>query len=213
MKLWGRTTSVNVQKVMWALEELSLTCERVDVGGPHGGLREPSFLALNPHGLIPTLQDGDVVVWESGAIVRYLGARYGGGRLYDPDPGRRAAADAWMEWSTTTVQPLMTTCFFHAARLRPERRNEATLQAAADGLAAQFAVLERVLLSDGRPYVAGPDLSIADIMIGAQLWRYYELPLPRPVLPALADYYARLSARPAYAATVRVSFDSLIGTL
>lgn len=212
MKVWGRNTSINVQKVLWTLGELGRDYERVDLGGPYGGLDDPSYLALNPNGLIPTLEDGDLVVWESAAIVRYLAARYGEGTLWDADPARRARADMWMEWGATTLQPLMITSFLHAARLKPEKRDEATLEAAADSLSSHLGVLERHLKANG-PFVAGERLTIGDIGIGCHLYRYDELPIPRSVLPAIADYYERLKERAAFRDGVMISFESLVATV
>ncbi|MEO0752485.1 MAG: glutathione S-transferase N-terminal domain-containing protein, partial [Pseudomonadota bacterium] len=97
--VYGRATSSNVQVVMWALAELGLKPERLDYGHVHGGLDTPDFRALTPHGKVPVLRDGDLVVWESGAILRYLCARYGSGTAFWPeDPGARARVDMWAEW-------------------------------------------------------------------------------------------------------------------
>lgn len=213
MKLWGRTTSINVQKALWALDEAGATYEQIDVGGAFGGLDTPAFLKLNPNGLIPVLEDGETVVFESNAIVRYVAAAYAEGTLWDRDPGRRARSDQWMEWSNTTIYPLMITCFFQCVRYRPERRDPEVLQAAADELARHLAIIERHLAAAQTAFVAGERITIGDIAFGAHLYRYYEMPLPRPVLPALSDYYARLTAREAYGRRVMVSFESLVGTM
>ena len=213
MKLWGRTTSINVQKALWALDELGLLYEQVNAGGPYGGLDTAEFLAMNPNGLVPVLQDGELVVWESNVIVRYVAARYGEGTLWPRDPAKRAIADQWMEWGNTTILPLMTTCFFNAVRYRPEKRDRAALEQAAEKLGRHFGTMDRYLASYQAPFVTGDRLTIADISFGAHLYRYYEMPLPRPALPALADYYDRLRKREAYRHQVMVSFESMAGTL
>src|SRR4051794_34663975 len=105
LKIWGRKTSSNVQKVMWAVGELGLPAERVDIGGPFGGNREPAYLALNPNGLIPTLEDAGFIIWESNAIVRYLASRYGPGRLEPAEHHARALANQWMDWQLSVVAP------------------------------------------------------------------------------------------------------------
>ncbi|WP_198588816.1 glutathione S-transferase N-terminal domain-containing protein [Alloalcanivorax mobilis] len=109
--VWGRRSAFNVQKVLWLLDELALAYQHRDAGGEFGGLDEPAFLALNPHGRVPVLQDGAVVVWESHAILRYLAAQYGDADLWGPSPAQRSLADRWMDWSQTTLQPAFMALF------------------------------------------------------------------------------------------------------
>lgn len=112
LTIWGRISSVNVQKVVWAAGEVGQPFERIDVGGRFGGTREPAYLAKNPNGQIPTLEDGEVVIWESNSIVRYLAARYGAGWIWEEEPARRAEADRWMDWMLSELQPAMTPAFW-----------------------------------------------------------------------------------------------------
>src|SRR5436305_9382461 len=105
IKIWGRNTSVNVQKVMWTVGELKLPHERVDIGGPFGKNNEPAYLAMNPNGLVPTLEEDDFLLWESNAIVRYLAAKYGAGSLEPADLRTRASASRWMDWQLTVAGP------------------------------------------------------------------------------------------------------------
>jgi glutathione S-transferase len=105
LRVWGRRSSFNVQKVMWLIGELGLVHEHVDAGGSFGGLDAPDFLAMNPHGRVPVIRDGETVVWESHAILRYLAARAGAGRFWADDPAVRARVDGWMDWSQTSLQP------------------------------------------------------------------------------------------------------------
>jgi glutathione S-transferase len=105
LKIWGRRSSFNVQKVLWLVGELGLAYEHITAGGGFGRLDEPAFLALNPHGRVPVLQDGDVVVWESHTILRYLAARYSGGGFWLDDPADRSRVEGWMDWSQTSLQP------------------------------------------------------------------------------------------------------------
>ena len=98
LKIWGRTTSSNVQKVLWCCAELGLEYERVDLGGPFGGNQDPEYLALNPNGLVPTVKDGDLVMWESNTICRYLCTTHGGERLYPKDPAARTHIERWMDF-------------------------------------------------------------------------------------------------------------------
>src|SRR6476660_10063520 len=123
IKIWGRNTSVNVQKVMWALGELGVPHERIDVGGSFGKHNEPAYLAMNPNGLVPTLEDDGFVLWESNAIVRYLCAKHSAGNLWPEDLQIRADADRWLDWPTATLSSAMGAAFMGLVRLRPEKRN------------------------------------------------------------------------------------------
>src|SRR6185503_3524707 len=111
LKVWGRKNSSNVQKVMWAVGELGLAHERIDIGGPFGGNREPAYLALNPNGLVPTVEDGDLVLWESNSIVRHLASRHGAGTLEPADPATRALASQWMDWQLSVASPAIGPAF------------------------------------------------------------------------------------------------------
>src|SRR5258708_39912719 len=105
LKVWGRRSSFNVQKVMWLVGELELVHEHIDAGGKFGGLDAPAFLAMNPHGRVPVIQDGDATVWESHAILRYLAARHGAGQFLSADPAAHTYADACMACSQTSLPP------------------------------------------------------------------------------------------------------------
>lgn len=192
VRVWGRNNSVNVQKVMWALAELGLVHERMDVGGPFGGL-DAAFRQRNPHGLIPVIEDQGTIVWESNAIVRYLAARWGQGILWAEDPCQRAQADQWMDWQQTTLQPDMSPVFHGLIRTPETKRDPAMLAAAADRLSRSFMALDAHL--NGRPYVAGTALSMGDIPVGALANRYFHLPIERPALPHLQAWYERLTER------------------
>ena len=200
LKIWGRTSSINVQKVMWTVAELGLAHERFDVGGPFGGLEGPEYAALNPNRLIPVLQDGATTVWESNAIVRYLAGRYGSGGLWPEDPGVRSEADRWMDWQLTTLQPAIGPIFLGLIRTQPEKRDMALIDASAERLAQAMTILDRHLA--GRPFVAGDRLTMGDIPVGCVCWRYANLDVARPHLPNIAAYRARLEERPGYRAQV-----------
>ena len=209
LKIFGRSNSLNVQKAMWTVGELGIAHERIDAGGRFGGLDQPAYLAMNPNARIPTIDDGGVIVWESNAIVRYLSARYGEGVLWDRDPGLRARADQWMDWMQTTLAPDFYGLFWKAVRLPAGRQKPAEIAEAAGRLRAHYTVVERQLAD--RPYLLGERLSMADIVIGATLFRYYEMPIERPGLSGIQGWYQRLNARPAYRTHVMVSFEELRG--
>ena len=96
LRILGRATSSNVQKVVWLCEEVGIPYEREDIGGPFGGNDRPDYLALNPNGRVPTVIDGDFVIWESNACVQYLASRHAAGQLVSRRPanaGPRRAVD------------------------------------------------------------------------------------------------------------------------
>jgi glutathione S-transferase len=165
LKVWGRRSSFNVQKVMWLVGELGLAHEHVDAGGSFGGLDTPEFLAMNPHGRVPVIQDAGAIVWESHAILRYLAARHGGEIFWSGDPAARARIDGWMDWSQTSLQPDFLGGVFWGFYRTPEaKRNGPAIRAALKRCAVHFEELDCLL--EGRTYLLGAALSLADITIG-----------------------------------------------
>ena len=212
LKVWGRRSSFNVQKVLWLVGELGLAHDHVPAGGSFGGLDAPAFRTMNPHGRVPVIQDGDVVVWESHAILRYLAARYSEGELWARDPADRARVDGWMDWSQTSLQPdLLNGVFWCYFRTPEGLRDWPAIRRNVDLCAAHFRLLDGVLAD--RPFLTGDRLSLADIPIGTSLYRYFELDLERPDLPNVTSWYQRLQQRPAYRAHVMVPFGELRGRL
>jgi glutathione S-transferase len=196
MKIWGRHTSINVQKVLWACDELSLAPERVDVGGTFGGLDTPEFLRLNPNGRIPVLEDGDFVLWESNSIVRYLAATHGRGGLCPATDAARADAERWMDWQLCHVLPSMVTLFWGLVRTPAEQRDAKAIEHARRTVEAAWRLLDTHLA--GRSFILGAPFTMADIPLGAFAYRWLALPLERPSLANLAAWYARLCERPAF---------------
>ena len=196
LKLWGRINSINVQKVLWALEELKVPYERTDAGLQYGVVNEPFYRKMNPNGRVPTIEDDGLVLWESNAIVRYLSSRYGAGTLWPDDPKQRADADRWMDWATSTLAPAITPVFWGLIRTPPEKRDPKAIDEGAGKLGQAFAVLEQSL--EGRDYVAGKPFTMGDIPLGAFVYRWYSLEVKRPKLPRVEAYYRRLQQRPAY---------------
>lgn len=203
----GRNTSSNVQPVLWLLAELDLPHERLDVGGAFGGTDTPEYRAMNPMGLIPSMQDGDVTMFESQAILRYLAARYGE-QVWPADPTKRAPADQWMEWAKTTVAPqVVYKIFWQLVRTPAATRDHAALEESIAATRQIMTVADAQLAKTD--WLAGPEMTLADFTFGAQLYRYFTLPFERADLPALAAYYQRLCERPAYAEHVMVSYEPL----
>jgi len=197
LKIWGRTNSVNVQKVMWCVGELALAHERIDAGLAHGKNHDDWYLQLNPNGLIPLLDDAGFTLWESNTIVRYLAARYdSSGQLCPADPQARANIERWMDWQLTVQSPPLTTVFWTLIRLPPEQRDETAYAQAVIKCNEVFALLDGHLKQ--QPYVGGTQFTVGDIPVAAMTYRWYALPLEHPKLPHLRAWYERLCERPAY---------------
>ncbi|HEY2177379.1 MAG TPA: glutathione S-transferase family protein [Caulobacteraceae bacterium] len=209
LKLWGRRNSINVQKVLWTLAEIGLEYEHVNVGGPYGGLGEASFLAMNPHGRIPVIEDEGTAIWESNAIVRYLAARYSPGGLSPIDPAERARSDQWMDWCATALQPALMDFFWSWYRTPEAQRNEALNRAQLARAYRAFADLGQAL--GKQPFLSGSNLTMGDIPTGAMLYRYFTLEIDRPRLPRLEAWYERMCERESYRQGVMIPYDDLKG--
>lgn len=210
LTIYGRRNSSNVQLVMWAVHELGLAHERLDYGFGHASPQAPEFLAMNPMGKVPVLRDGEVVMFEAAAILRYLGAAYGDDRFYPVDPRRRGPLDTWAEWGKNTFTEVVLRLFYHLVRQRPEQRDPAYYQTAIEALVPLAGILNARL--QDRAHIGGDDFTFADIACGHILHRYFTLDWPRPDMPALAAYYERLQARPAYRGHAMVNYEALRGT-
>lgn len=207
IKIWGRKNSVNVQKAMWTIGELGLEYERVDVAGKFGGLDTPEFGAMNPNRLVPVLQDGDVTVWESNAVVRYLASRYGEDGLWCSSLPERALSDAWMDWMATTLYPVFIRIFVGLIRTPASRRNPQMIANSVKRVGQIYQHFDACL--DGRNHIVGDSLTMGDIPVGATLYRYFEMEIDRPALPNVERMYAALLERPAYQEHVAFSFEDL----
>jgi glutathione S-transferase len=204
----GRATSSNVQVVMWGIAELGLEYERLDFGHVHGGLDTPEYLAMNPHGKVPVIRDGDLAVWESCAILRYLASRYGKAPFWPGDPALRAPVDMWAEWAKTTLGPAFTVpIFWPVVRNPAPQRDEAALAHALARFDGLLGMLEAQI--GDHPWIMGAHFTLADIVAGHLFYRYFTMDIPRVDRPGISNYYDRLIARPAYREHVMVSFDVL----
>ncbi|WP_299201896.1 glutathione S-transferase family protein [uncultured Tateyamaria sp.] len=203
----GRATSSNVQAVMWGAAELGITIARKDVGGQFGGTETPDFRRMNPMGLVPVLEDGDTVMFESAAILRYLLARYGAGGLV-----ASPRDDMWAEWAKHTLCRSFTVPLFWAYYRTPEAERD---MAAVDRALRQFEAHLAVAMSERgkRAWMSGEDLGLADIWVGHVLYRYFTLGLDRQVPTGAQDYFDALTARPSYRAHVMVDYSELKGRL
>ncbi|KAF1066971.1 MAG: Glutathione S-transferase GstB [Pseudomonas citronellolis] len=200
LRIWGRKNSSNVRKALWCAEEVGAAYERIDAGGAFGVVDEPAYRALNPNGVVPTLEDDGFVLWESNSIVRYLAARHPEAGLYPQDLRQRASAERWMDWTTSTLAAPFRSVFWGTLRTPPEQRDEAAIAAALQTCIKVLAVPEQALAS--QPYLTGEAFGIGDIALGSFIYAWFEMPIVRPSMPHLEAWYARLCERPAYRSAV-----------
>ncbi len=197
LKIWGRTNSINVQKVLWCCGELDIPFERIDAGLQFGVNNTPEYKAKNPNALVPLIEDDGFVLWESQAIVRYLARKHGLGSVCPEEEKVCADADRWMDWNATTVWPSLRPIFWNLVRTPAEKRDMPLVEISRKGLAASMAILNAHLA--GRTFVTGADFTIGDIPLGVSIHRWFHMNIARENLPNLATYYERLQARPAFA--------------
>lgn len=193
LKIWGRKTSSNVQKVLWCCDELKLPYERIDIGGPYGGNDDPKYRALNPMGLVPTIEDGAFVLWESNSIVRYLARKHGLGKLYPKSLTAAASVERWMDWQNGHLGPAIGPIFLGFIRTPPEKRDIAAIEAARQRTAGLWRLVDAHLAKN--KFLNGAQFTVADIPLGIQAHRWYVLPVERPPLRNLEAWYKRLCAR------------------
>jgi glutathione S-transferase len=201
LKVWGRNTSSNVQKVVWALAEIGVPFERIDVGGAFGRTTEPFYLAMNPNSLVPTLEEEDgFTLWESNSIVRYLAAKHAAHVLEPTDLKVRARAQMWMDWQLTVMAPAITPVFWQLIRTPADKRDAGVIAASKEKTIATAKIMDEQL---GRtPFLAGDAFSYGDIPLGIMVYRYVQLVPERPATPNLDRWYGAISARAAFMAQV-----------
>ncbi len=202
IRLWGRTNSLNVQKVLWTLAELGLAYDRSDAGLAFGVVGTPEYLAMNPNGLVPTIEVDGFRLWESNAIVRYLAAKYGSGWLYPEALEERAGAERWMDWQQTTLYPPLVPVFLNLVRFSPEKRDMAAVTANAAEFERRLAIVDRQLAAND--YMNGTRFSMADIPIGVTVSRWSRLPLERQSRLNVERWLNLLKERPGFKAHIDV---------
>ena len=195
LRILGRLSSINVQKVVWCADELGLKYERTDVGGSFGGNKSADYLALNPNGLVPTIDEDGFILYESNAIVRYLAGRYSKGTLWPEDPRRRADVDRWMEWLSTSLVPAMRDAFWQLVRTPEEKRDRAAIEKSRGDSERLVGILDAHLAK--REFMTDNGFTAADIVVGCAAHRWLNLPLERTPRPNVERWYAALRARPA----------------
>jgi glutathione S-transferase len=198
IKIWGRKTSSNVQKAMWAVGELKLEHERIDVGGTFGKTKEPAYLAMNPNSLVPTLEEEDgFTLWESNSIVRYLAGKHDKSGVLEPkDPKERARASQWMDWQLSVAGPAIFAAFWGLIRTPAEKRDMAAIKASQEKTTAAMQIMDAQLAKT--KFLAGDTFSYGDIPVGIMCYRFVQLVPDRPPMPNLDRWYAQISSRKAF---------------
>jgi glutathione S-transferase len=203
LKIWGRNTSSNVQKVIWALAEMKLPFERIDVGGAFGKTKEAAYLAMNPNSLVPTLEEEDgFTLWESNSICRYLAAKHQNRTLEPADLRTRALAQKWMDWQLSVMAPAITPVFWQMIRTPADKRDMNAVAVSKEKTIAAAKIMDAQLSKT--PYLAGDEFSYGDIPVGIMIYRYMQLIPERPATPHLDRWYAAISSRPAFKEQVAV---------
>ncbi|WP_137127928.1 glutathione S-transferase family protein [Roseomonas sp. HF4] len=200
LKVWGRVNSVNVKKVLWILDELGTPHERADAGMEHGVVDTPEYRAMNPNGRVPTIEDDGFVLWESNSILRYLAMKHGSA-LYPADPAARASADRWMDWQLSTLSGAERNLFWGMVRTPADKRDMAAVMAAMKAGGACWSMVDAWIARHGGPYLDGPTMTIADIVLGCYARRWFG-PEVRvegmPRFPTLEAWFATIAERPGF---------------
>jgi glutathione S-transferase len=203
LKIWGRNTSSNVQKVIWGLAEMKLPFERIDVGGAFGKTKDAFYLAMNPNSLVPTLEEEDgFTLWESNSILRYLAAKHSNRTIEPADLKTRALAHKWMDWQLSVMGPSITPVFWGLIRTPPEKRDANAIAAGKEKTINAAKIMDAQL--GKTQYMAGNDFSYGDIPVGIMIYRYTQLIPERPATPNLDRWYAAISSRPAFKEQIAV---------
>jgi glutathione S-transferase len=194
LQVLGRTSSINVRKVLWACGEIGLARERSDWGLGFAPTQSPEFLALNPNALVPVIVDAGFVLWESNSICRYLAAKHGRSDLLPADAAGRARVEQWMDWQAGELNNAWRYAFMALVRQSPAHTDAAAIEASCSGWNRHMQILEGQLAKT-RAFVAGPEFTLADIVLGLSVHRWLMTPIDKPALPAVAAYTERLRER------------------
>lgn len=185
-KIWGRKNSTNAKKALWCAEEVGVPYEAIDAGGSFGIANDPAYRAMNPSGLVPVIEDEGLVLWESNAIVRYLSAQYAGGVLYPKNPAIRAAADKWMDWTTSSFAGPFRNLFWGIVRTPADQRDLAVIAAALQRCAELLGIPENTLAR--QPFLSGEHFGMGEIPLGCFAYAGFEMPIERVGRVKPAEY-------------------------
>lgn len=197
LKVLGKSSSINVRKVLWCCAELELEYQHEQYGSGFESTTAPAFTAMNPSAMVPVIIDGDFILWESNTICRYLAARQQRHDLLPHAPKERALVEKWMDWQSTELNNSWRYAFMALVRKSATHRDSAAIDASVAEWSRHMQIVEDQLARTGG-FIAGDSFTVADIVIGLSINRYLLTPIERPVFPAVAAYCERLSVRPGY---------------
>ncbi|MEQ1579326.1 MAG: glutathione S-transferase family protein [Steroidobacteraceae bacterium] len=201
----GRSNSGNVQKVLWACEELSLPFTREDRGGTFGGNDDPHYLKMNPNGLVPTIIDGDAVIWESNTILRYLACKYGADTMWEPDPAQRTLGERWMDWQLAVLAPAHRVLFYQLIRTPEDKRDQTAIAKSRDMMATAMQLFDQGIPDS--TYLGGERFTVADIALGIFVHRWFALPIFREPYPRAQRWYRAIAERQGFRKYVDVGLS------
>lgn len=197
LQILGKPPSINVRKVLWTCAELGIPYELEPWGAGFRPTQTPEFRALNPNAMVPVIRDGDFVLWESNSICRYLAAREGRTDLLPADARGRARVEQWMDWQATELNNAWRFAFMGLVRLSPQHADPTGIATSVAEFNRHMAMLDAQLATTGA-YVNGNSFTLADVVLGLSVHRWFSMPMDRPSLPAVRAYYERLSERPGF---------------
>ena len=205
IRLLGRHTSGNVQKVLFMLEELGLAYVREDYGRQFNNTNTEEYRKLNPTIKVPTLIDGEVVIWESNSILRYLAAKHKP-TLTGATPADKTYVERWMDWQLGALNTPYVAVFKDARKPAAERSADFPAQSA--DLIAQMKILEGHIT--GKSWFALDRLTVADMCLAPIVKRCLEFPIEKPAFPELSRWQKTIDARPAFAVAIGSKPSALV---
>lgn len=202
LTIWGRENSVNVKKVLWCAAELDLAYNFITAGGEYGKNKDPLFLSLNPNGLVPCMQDdeNDLILWESNTIVRYMAAKYGQNIWLLTDAAVRAASEKWMDWTLSTLAPVLQPLFINIVRMPSGKQDSQLIGTSIKKCEQLFDIAESALAK--QPFFSGTEFGIGDIPLGCFAYNWFNMDIPRKPRDQLQQWYDAISVRNAFRARV-----------
>ncbi|MYM66968.1 glutathione S-transferase [Pseudoduganella sp. FT55W] len=197
LKILGKSSSINVRKVLWTCAEIGVPYELEQYGNGFLPTGTPEFLSLNPNGMVPVIIDEGQALWESNTICRYLAVKHGRSDLLPVGPMARAQVEKWMDWQATELNNAWRYAFMALVRRSPAHTDAAAIAASAAEWNRLMTLLD-AQLARTNAYVCGDRFTLADIVLGLSLNRWLSTPIERPALSAVEAWFERLAARPAY---------------
>ncbi|NRN28555.1 glutathione S-transferase family protein [Photorhabdus heterorhabditis] len=202
LTVWGRKNSSNVKKVLWCLKELNVPYNQIDIGGKFGKLDDPQYLKMNPNKQIPCLQEGDFILWESNAIVRYLAAKFGENVLYPQNLQERANTEKWMDWCGSHLFPHIRQLMIGIIRTPEAERDQKQIEQTMTEIEKLMEIADNALTE--QEYFSGDKFGMADIALGPMIYPWLNVHIKRPSLPNIERWYHLMTERPAFREIVMI---------